>query len=70
MVMDCYEFRAKSHLGSGCTITLEEYTLRHDPSGETVLIGCVADQTALHGALMKIRDVGLQLVAVVQVDPN
>lgn len=70
MDMDCYEIRVKSHLGSGCANAFEEFTLRHDPNGETILIGCVADQTALHGVLMKIRDMGLQLLSLEQVDPN
>jgi hypothetical protein len=59
MAMECYEIRVESHMGSGCATAFEEFTLRHHPDGETVLIGCVADQTALHGVLMKTRDLGL-----------
>jgi hypothetical protein len=36
--------------------------------GETVLLGVIADQAALHGILAKIRDLGLPLLEVVQVD--
>ena len=64
MAMEWYEIRVESHLGSGCAMAFEEFTLHHDPVGETILIGRVADQTALHGVLMKIRDLGLILVAV------
>jgi len=36
----------------------------------TTLTGSVRDQTALHGLLDKIRDLGLPLLSVEQVDPN
>ncbi len=39
-------------------------TLTDEPDGTTVLSGDVADQTALHGLLAVIRDLGLSLVAV------
>ncbi len=35
---------------------------------ETVLVGTVADQPALHGLLAKIRDLGLPLLSVTQVE--
>lgn len=62
--MERYEIRVKSHLGAGCALAFEGFTLRHMPDGETLLTGCVADQAALHGVLMKIRDLGLPLVEV------
>jgi hypothetical protein len=65
-----YEIRIKGHLDKrwadwfdGLTITLED-------NGETLLSGLVTDQAALHGLLKKIRDLGLPLVAVIQVDPK
>jgi hypothetical protein len=63
----CYEIRVAGHLSpqwadwfEGLTITLEE-------DGNTLLTGSVIDQAALHGLLKKIRDLGLPLVSVVQV---
>jgi hypothetical protein len=47
----------------GLTITLEE-------NGKTVLSGPVADQSALYGLLRKVRDLGMPLVSVVQVQSN
>ena len=37
--------------------------------GATVLTGPVADQAALHGLLAKVRDLGVPLVSVTQLDP-
>lgn len=37
---------------------------------ETILCGPVVDQAALHGLLIKIRDLGLPLLAVVQAEPD
>jgi hypothetical protein len=36
----------------------------HDTFNETILSGFVADQAALHGLLIKLRDLNLPLIAV------
>lgn len=59
-----YLIRIESHLGPSSTTMFEHFAIRHEANGETVLIGPVADQAALHGVLMKIRDLGLTLVEV------
>jgi hypothetical protein len=38
--------------------------------GQTVIAGPVADQAALHGLLVKVRDLGLTLIAVNRIQPG
>ena len=61
---EIYEIRVEGHLSSSWSDWLEGMSIRHEDSGETVLSGPLVDQAALHGVLMKIRDLGLPLVAV------
>lgn len=63
-----YEIRIEDHLGDSWTAWFEGMTIRdevdeHGRFRRTVLSG-VMDQAALHGALMRIRDLGLTLVSV------
>jgi len=41
-----------------------------EDNGDTLLTGPVADQAALHGLLRKVRDLGLPLLSVNQVEPG
>ena len=45
-------------------------SLTQESDGTTVIRGPVIDQAALHGLLSKVRDLGLPLIAVTQVDPE
>jgi hypothetical protein len=65
-----YEIRVKGHLGARWAACFDEMTLTTVSDGTTVLEGPVQDQAALHGLLLKLRDVGLPLLAVTQVDPD
>jgi hypothetical protein len=65
-----YEIRLKGHLDDwradwfeGLTITLEE-------DGNTLLIGLLIDQAALHGLIKRIRDLGMPLLSVNFVPPH
>jgi hypothetical protein len=60
---ELYEIRLAGHLSQSWTARFEGLSLRHEPGGETVLYGRL-DQAALHGNLMRIRDLGLKLISV------
>jgi hypothetical protein len=38
--------------------------IHSEVSGESVIVGPVVDQAALHGVLTKVRDLGLPLISV------
>jgi uncharacterized pyridoxamine 5'-phosphate oxidase family protein len=65
-----YQFRIEGRLGSRWASWFEGLTLRHGEGDETVLSGAIQDQAALHGVLMKIRDLGLPLIEVRRMDPG
>jgi hypothetical protein len=65
-----YEIRLKGHLAARWAAWFDGLSLTHERDGTTVIRGPVVDQAALHGLLKKVRDLGLPLIAVAQVDPN
>jgi hypothetical protein len=62
-----YHIRLKGHLANHWSAWFEDMTISNQPNGETLLHGPLADQAALHGVLIKIRDLGLPLLAVTTV---
>jgi cytosine/adenosine deaminase-related metal-dependent hydrolase len=42
----------------------------HRHADQTLIAGPVTDQAALHGLLVKIRDLGLPLLSVRRIDPG
>ena len=56
-----YELRLQEFLGPGVTGLFPEFSVRHGEDGITVLTGTLPDQAALHGALARVRDLGLVL---------
>jgi hypothetical protein len=64
------EIRVKAHLDGSWSQWFDGWNITHEGEDTTVLTGHVADQSALHGLLVKIRDLGLPLVSVNCVKPN
>ena len=65
---DTYEFRIEGHLGASWASWFDGLSIRHLDTGDTLLRGPLEDQAALHGILIKIRDLGLQLISVTRVN--
>ncbi|MBU4449658.1 MAG: hypothetical protein KKD99_13810 [Proteobacteria bacterium] len=65
-----YQIRIKGHLGRQWTDWFGGLTITLDDNGDTLLTGPVADQSALHGLLKKVRDLGMPLVSVYHVNPG
>ena len=60
---EAYEIRVAGHLSANWATRFEWLSIRHEPEGETALSGLL-DQAALHGTLIRIRDLGLKLISV------
>jgi len=63
-----YIIRVKGHLASHWAAWFDGLTITNAPNGEALLSGPLPDQAALHGVLIKVRDLGLPLLAVTSED--
>jgi hypothetical protein len=59
-----YEITVQGELDERWAKWFEDLTISPTPSGETIISGVVADQSALHGILNRIRDLGLELISI------
>ncbi len=64
-----YEIRVKGELDARWQTWFEGMTITAS-ADETIIRGTVADQTALHSLLTRIRDLGLPLIAVNQIETD
>jgi len=67
---EIYQIVVKGHLDSEWSDWFYGLTIVQRSTGETILFGPLADQTALHGVLNKVRDLGLPLLSVQRVEPG
>ena len=65
-----YKITLKGHLNESWTDWFDGMTFTHQDDGTTTLTGVIIDQSALHGLLKRVRDLGLPLISVNQVDPE
>ena len=63
-----YEIRVKGVLDSRWSAWFDGLQVSSDDRDVTTIAGEVRDQAALHGLLAKVRDLGLELVAVDRAD--
>jgi hypothetical protein len=59
-----YEIRIAGHLASRWAAAFDGLTLTQHPDGTTILGGRIADQSALHGLLRRLGDLGLPILSV------
>ena len=62
--MDIYRFRVRGHLDDRWSDWLGGLAIHLQEDGTSVLVGPVVDQAALHGVIIRIRDLALPLLSV------
>ena len=62
--MNWYEIRIQGHLDQHWSEWFDGLDITYDVDDNTRLCGPLTDETALHGVLIKVRDLALPLLAV------
>jgi hypothetical protein len=62
-----YQIRVNGHLGGQWTDWFDGLTITREENGDTLLSGPSLDQATLYGVLRKMRDLGMTIVSVNQV---
>jgi hypothetical protein len=65
--MAWYEIRVQGQLDSEWADWFTGFTISYDTDDSTILRGSIVDQAALHGLLIRVRDLSLTLLSVNQV---
>ena len=63
-----YQIRVAGHLGDEWSEWFDGMSIDRKEDGTSVLTGLVADQSALHGLLVKIHGMALPLLSLHQVE--
>jgi len=65
-----YTFKIRGHLSQQWMTWFDGLTVVLEEDGNTLLSGPVIDQSALHGILKKIRDLGMPLLSMNPIDSD
>ena len=65
-----YQIRVRGHLNQEWSEWFDNMTITLESNGDTILVGRVVDQAALHGLLIRVRDMGLTLISVNRVEED
>lgn len=63
-----YQIEVQGRLDPTWSDWFDGFSATPQPDGRTLLVGQVVDQSALHGLLGKIRDLGLPLLSLKRVE--
>ena len=63
-----YQIRIEGQLDQQWTDWFEGLTITQEEGGTALLTGHIVDQSALHGLLKKVRDLGMPLVSVNRIE--
>ena len=65
-----YKIRIKGYLGNQWSDWFDGLMITHEEDGNTLLSGPVVDDSALHGLLKKVRNLGMPLLLVNRVESD
>jgi len=65
-----YQIIVQGHLDADWSEEFEGLTITHQSDGTSLLSGPLIDQAALHGVLLKVRDLGLSLFSFTRIEPE
>jgi hypothetical protein len=68
--MPWYEIRVQDQLDPAWVDWFAGFTISYDTDDSTILRGSIVDQAALHGVIIRVRDLSLTLLSVNQVAPD
>ena len=63
-IVDTYCIQVSGHLDDRWSDWLGDLVVHHQEDGTTLLVGPIVDQAALHGVIIRIRDLGLTLLSI------
>lgn len=66
--METYHIIIRGHLDLKWKDWFDGVIIKHQSNNETLLTGTVKDQSALHGILAKIHNLGLSLLSVNRIE--